>query len=146
MHAYQIPVKLTLAEVCAAALLNAADELTAAADLSEFVTALNANHRLWQILVEMAPLNRWTFPVLRDADYAITKSRKLGTGVDDDDIEVLVEINQRAARDFAPMADGFGVLNRARLACTEAQAQRLGQWLLSQIERRSHYALVAVHH
>jgi len=140
-----IPVKLTLPEICAAALLNAAEELAAATDLPKFVTALDGNYRLWQTLVNVAPLNGWDFPTFQDASYVFTTSCRQGAGVSDGDIDALVEINHRGAHEFAPRADRFGVLNRARLACAEGAAHRVGQWLLSQIERRSHVALTMAH-
>lgn len=80
-----------------------------------------------------------------DASYVFTTSCRQGAGVSDGDIDALVEINHRGAHEFAPRADRFGVLNRARLACAEGAAHRVGQWLLSQIERRSHVALTMAH-
>jgi len=137
MHTDQIPVKLTLPEICAAALLNSADELAEARDATEFVDALNAIHRLWQTLREMAPLKKIDGPGFGDTHYAVSKLGKRGIAMDDSHVEALVKITRRTALDLASVKDGRGLLNRARLACDEAEGADLDQWLLTQIVRRS---------
>lgn len=102
MHVDPIPMKLSPAETWAAALLTAADELAAAADLPEFITAINTNHRLWRMLMEMVPFDGWDMLTRHDADFAVTKTCDHGIGVNDGDVTALVEINQRAARGLVP--------------------------------------------
>lgn len=140
MHAAPIPVRLSLSESTAAALAMAADDLSSATDTEHFLAALEGNHRLWQILIDVARTNDWVEPTRHLADFVVSASRTAGRGLRDEHLETLVEIN----RDLSTRLARGHALDRIRQRAALAWKERgcplglsFGRWLLVEMERQA---------
>jgi len=131
-----IPIRLTLTEICAAALMETADSIDAARDTAAFVTALDGNHRLWLAMREVGMADGWTVPSSRDSEFAILRSSSLGRGVTDANVEALVAVNRRVAEKMAGNADIERIRTRVRLAYRENGGGGFVSWLLGGMRRK----------
>ncbi|MGE5504906.1 MAG: flagellar biosynthesis regulator FlaF [Actinomycetota bacterium] len=134
-------MKLSLAESGAVALEDAADELNAASDSHEFLSALDFNHRLWLALTEIARDQGWTWPDRRQADFVVNITCRAGRGVRDDDVEALISINRELSRTLAAGRDLDGIRRRVVLAWRERGSGYgipLDAWLLAEMRRKAH--------
>lgn len=140
-----IPIRLSLAEVCAAALMEAADDIEEAHAAAAFMDALDSNHRLWLAVRELGVIDGWILPPRRDADFAIQRSSRLGRGVTDAEVAALVAINRRMADHLTANGDVTRVRTRVRLAYREGGGGvGFVPWLLSQMHKMDRVrALVA---
>jgi hypothetical protein len=138
-----IPIKLTLAEVCAIALNEAAEALDGASDADAFLVAIETNHRLWLTLTAIA--NRHLGDVVdeRMANFVISMSYKAGRGIPDQSIEALIGINNELASTLTAGQDLAPIRRRAELAWKEAggHGMALRIWLLSEIDRKTRIAM-----
>lgn len=135
-----IPVRLSLEESSAAALLEAADELSTARDAAHFVAALDTNHRVWLTLTDIAGRGAWKVFERRLADFVVATTRKAGKGVHDDDVETLIGINRDLSARLANGRDLGSIRRRAQLAWQEAGRARgisLDRWLIAEMERKA---------
>ncbi len=132
-----IPLRLTVVELCIAALMEAAEVIEAAHDAAAFLTALDGNHRLWLAVGEAVGTNGWTEPSRRDIEFAIDRSSTLGRGVKDADVEAMVAINRRMAEQLAVRIDVVRIRTRARLAYREGGGGGFFTWLLGQMNRKA---------
>jgi hypothetical protein len=135
-----IPVRLSLEESSAAALLEAAEELSAARDAEHFVEALNTNHRVWLALTDIAGRTAWGVPNPRMVDFVVATSCKAGHGVRDGDIEALIGINRDLSERLAAGRDLAAIRRRAELAWRESAAAAsvpLHRWLIDEMERKA---------
>lgn len=140
MGSLSIPVRLTLADLSATALAEAAAALATADDPNTFLTALENNHHLWRLLLEVAQSEQWATPDQRLADFVLAVSRKCGTGVCDDDIEALIGINRDLASRLIEGRDPARIRQRAELAWREAEsrhARPLLAWLADEMARKT---------
>lgn len=129
---------LTLAERGALALADAATELDNAEDAGTFMKALETNRKVWQAIKELAERQNWRVPNSRLADYALSTARKMGCGVNDEQLTNLVEINRRVSAELAG-----GSLDRIRERAYyiweragRPHGQDLDHWLLAEMEGR----------
>lgn len=131
------PIRLGLAEVCAAALIETADAIEEARDAAAFLDALDANHRLWLSVGGIGVIDGWIVPARRDTEFAIHQSSRLGRGVTDSDVAALVAINRRTAGELLADGDITRVCIRVRLAYRESGAG-IGfvPWLLAAMNGR----------
>ena len=137
-----IPVRLSLEESTAAALLEAAEELSAARDAEHFIQALDTNHRVWMTLNDIATRNSWKLLDRRLAEYAVTTSKKAGCGVRDDDVETLIGINRNVSARLTGGHDLAAIQRRAMLAWQENGRPRgmtLKRWLIAEMERKARF-------
>lgn len=125
-----IPIQLTLAEICVAALTEAADGIEEARDMAAFLDALDINHRLWLAMREVGP------PEARDTEFAIARSSRLGRGVNDAEVEALVAINRRLAEELAANGAIGRIRTRVRLAYREDGGGGFVPWLLTQMNKK----------
>ncbi|CAA7621444.1 conserved hypothetical protein [Magnetospirillum sp. LM-5] len=135
-----IPVRLSLEESSAVALLEAAEELSTAHDAERFVAALDTNHRVWMALSDVARRSAWKVFERRLADFVMTTTRKAGKGVRDDDVETLIGINRDLSSRLANGRDLGAIRRRAHLAWQEGGKGRglsLDRWLIAEMERKA---------
>jgi hypothetical protein len=135
-----IPVRLTLPESSAVALTKAADDMADARDNDHFLAALNANHRLWRSLTEIAQAKNWSFPDRRVTDFVMNTTTKAGRKTSDDQIETLISINRDTAARLAAGQDMELVQRRAELAWRERgrpYGVKLDHWLITEMERKA---------
>jgi flagellar biosynthesis regulator FlaF len=92
---------LTLAESGALALADAAAQLDSADDTDKFLNALERNRKVWQTLKELAARHDWAMPSARLADYALSTASKMGRGVDDEQLNTLIDINRHVSAQLA---------------------------------------------
>ncbi|MCR6632736.1 MAG: DUF2934 domain-containing protein [Magnetospirillum sp.] len=92
---------LTLAESGALALADAATQLDNADDAGKFLRALERNRKVWQTIKDLAERHNWRVPNARLADYALSTARKMGRGVDDEQLNTLIDINRRVSAELA---------------------------------------------
>ncbi|HIJ61879.1 MAG TPA: hypothetical protein HPQ04_04230 [Rhodospirillaceae bacterium] len=131
-----IPIRLTLAELCVAALMQAADDLNAARDHAAFLEALANNYCLWQALTEAGEKNRQVVLSPRDCEFVLRRSSCVGHSLSDADVETLCAINRRISRDIARNIDIPRVRARAELAHQEAHGDGFMTWLLGEAHRK----------
>ena len=137
MMSNSTPIRPTLAEICAAAMVEAADAIEAACDAATFLAALGYNHRLWLAVRGLADQQDWPLPSPRDVHFAIRRSARLGRGLADADIEALVAINHHAAEELAGGGDMAGIRSRVRLAYRRrGRGDGFLAWLLGRIGPR----------
>lgn len=139
MGSVSIPVRLTLPESSAVALTKAADDMADARDKTHFVAALNANHRLWRALSEIAHSKGWNIPA-RVSDFVMATTHKAGRATSDDQIETLIAINREIAAQLAAGQNLELVTRRAELAWRERgrpYGVKLDHWLISEMERKA---------
>ena len=137
-----IPVRLSLEESSAAALLEAAEELSKADDAERFIQALDTNHRVWMTLTDIARRNSWKILDNRLAEYVVATSKKAGKGVDDDDVETLIGINRNVSARLTGGHDLAAIQRRAMLAWQENGRPRgmtLKRWLIAEMERKARF-------
>jgi hypothetical protein len=142
MATLSMPVRLNLSELCAAALLAAADNLSSASDTESFLGALEGNHGLWRELVETAKHFRLNAPASDRADFVITVSRKCGQGVGDEHVEALIGINRQMAVQLVGGADPCRAWKRAELAWRESgltASTPFQRWLIEEIQRKARH-------
>ena len=133
-----LPAGLTLEENSAVALTTAAAKLDAAHDADQFAAALDYNHRLWVLLREIAERELWTALTGRLSDFVVATSHKAGSGVSDDHVEALIDINRDASASLIADGDLSAIRRRAVLAWQEGGwPQSLERWLLGEIHREA---------
>lgn len=140
MGSVSVPVHLSLPESSAVALTKAADDMADAGDSQHFVAALNANHRLWRALSEIASAKGWTFPDRRTAEFVVKTTHKAGRRTGDDQIETLISINREIAAQLAGNQNLELVTRRAELAWRERgrpYGVKLDHWLIKEMERKA---------
>ncbi len=140
MESMPIPVRLTLAESTAAALAEAADDLSSACDADRFVAALDVNHRLWLTLAQIAAAQDWRHLNRHLADFVVSSSRTAGRGLSDERLETLVEINREVCKRLTSGRALPAIRQRAKLAWQERgrpYGLPLDRWLISEMERQS---------
>lgn len=143
MDSAPIPVRLTLAESTAAALAEAADDLSAATDADRFVAALDINHRLWLTLVQIAAAQDWHHLNRHLADFVVSASRTAGRGLSDERLETLVEINREVSKRLTSGRPLPAIRQRAKLAWQERgrpYGLPLDRWLIAEMERQARVA------
>ncbi|KIL99592.1 hypothetical protein CCC_04108 [Paramagnetospirillum magnetotacticum MS-1] len=129
---------MKLAEICAAALIEAAECIEAARDVGAFVDALDGNHRLWLILRDIEARDDWIAPSIQDTEFATMNSAALGMGISDAVVGAVVVINRQIAGQLACGADLDGIRARVRLAYRESGGgSGFAPWALAQIYTRS---------
>jgi hypothetical protein len=131
-----ISVRLTLAEMCAAALMEAADGIESAQDTAALLDALDNNLRLWLVLRQVETKIGWAAAPTRDNDFAVVWSSNPGQSVADGNIAGLVSINRQAAEKLADTGNVGHTRIRIRLAYRESGCGGFIPWLLSRIDRR----------
>jgi len=143
MSGVAIPIKLTLAEICAIALGEAAAALDSASDADTFLGAIETNHRLWLTLTAIARRHLDDVVDQRMAEFVISMSYKAGRGIADQSIEALIGVNNELASTLTAGRDLAPVRRRAELAWKEAGAHgmTLRIWLLSEIDRKTRIAV-----
>ena len=142
MATLSIPLRLALNELSAAALAEAAANLSTAADHQAFITALEDNHHLWRTLVGVAHQQSWAAPDTRQAEFVMAISRKCGLGVCDDHIEALIGINYRVSNQLIGGADLERISHRALLAWRESGLTGtvpFHHWLMTEILRKARH-------
>ncbi len=142
MATLSIPVRLSLAELSAAALTEAAANLATASDRETFITALDNNHHLWRTLIGVAHQQSWTSPDPRQAEFVMGVSRKCGVGVCDDHVEALIGINHRVSSQLAAGTDLCRITSRATLAWRESELTEtmpFHHWLVEEILRKARH-------
>lgn len=133
-----IPIRLNLGEICAAALMEAADGIEAARDVGAFVDALDGNHRLWLVLRDMETREDWIAPPIREAEFATLNSAGLGKGLSDAAIDSVIAINRKIALELTVGGDIARICSRVRLAYRESGAGGgFAAWTLAQIYKKS---------
>jgi hypothetical protein len=133
-----IPIRLSLAEVCAAALMDAADTIEAARNAGAFVEALDGNHRLWLVLRDIEPRDDWTAPPTQAAKFATAQSSGSGRGGSDAAVDSVVAINRMVASELTIGGDMARICSRVGLAYRESGGgDRLAAWALAQIHKKS---------
>ncbi|MGE5477194.1 MAG: flagellar biosynthesis regulator FlaF [Bacteroidales bacterium] len=140
MGSVSIPVRLTLPESSAVALTKAADDMADASDSRRFLAALDANHRLWRALSEIAEAKGWTVPDRRTTEFVVKTTHKAGRRTGDDQIETLIAINREMAARLAGSQDLELVTRRAELAWRERgrpYGVKLDHWLIGEMERKA---------
>jgi len=142
MNGVAIPIKLTLAEICAIALAEAAEALDDADDANTFLTAIETNHRLWLTLTTIVRRHLDDVIDQRTADFVISMSYKAGRGIPDQNIEALIGVNADLAATLTGGCDLTPIRRRAELAWKEAgvHGMTLRTWLLSEIDRKTRIA------
>lgn len=128
-----IPIRLTMVEICVAALMESAETIEAAHDAAAFLAALSGNHRLWLAIRGIALKNDWSAPSLRNIEFAISRSSGLGRAVTDADVETLVAINRQVAFDLMTDGDIPRIRTRARLAYREGSGGGFIPWLVNEM-------------
>lgn len=131
-----IPIRLTLAEICVAALMEAADGIEAARDEAAFMDALDGNHRLWLAVRDFGATAGWAEPSSRDAEFVISHSSGLGRGINDADVDAIIVINRHVAGKLAAGGDIPRVRARIRLAYREGGGGGFIPWMLGQIYKK----------
>jgi len=142
MNPCSIPIRLTLAEFCAIALMEAADTVEAADDAAAFISALDGNEAPWLNLREIGTRDKWAVPSPRDGDRAIKCSSRLGRAVTAADIAALITINRRVAEDLVDDGDLSRIRARARLGYREGGGGDFLSWLMAQINKKAFLHLV----
>ncbi|MEW5726738.1 MAG: DUF2934 domain-containing protein [Pseudomonadota bacterium] len=140
MGIVSIPVRLSLSEGSAVALMEAADDLAAADCAEKFVAALDTNRMLWLTLASVAERHHWPIPTPRTTDFVMTTTRFAGRGIKDEHVEVLIGINREVSRELADGHDLDPIRSRALLAWHESGEQvglPLGRWLIAEIDRKA---------
>lgn len=128
--------RLTLAESGALALDHAAAQLDRADDSGTFLLALERNRKVWQTIKDVAERHNWHVPNARLADYALATARKMGRGVDDNQLSTLVDINRRVSSELAG-GDLDHIRERAYFIwedCGRPHGQDLEHWLIAEME------------
>ena len=129
-----IPVRLSVEEICAAALMDAADNLDVADDARTFVDALEENHRLWLILRDVDLPARESAHATHDGDCAFTIPAVQGRCTSDAAVSAMIAINQRIAARFAAGIDLENIRARVRLVHRESRSMDgLAIWTQAQI-------------
>ena len=143
MSGVAIPIILTLAEICAIALAEAAEALDDADDANTFLSAIETNHRLWLTLTAIARRHLDDVIDQRTADFVISMSYKSGSGIPDQNIEALIGVNNELAATLTAGRDLTPIRRRAELAWKEGggHGMTLRTWLLSEIDRKTRIAV-----
>jgi hypothetical protein len=136
MGHYFIPTRMTVKELCVAALMEAADGIEAARDEAAFRDAMDGNHRLWLAVREVSAVDGWAMPSFRDTDFVIHFSARLGSGVNDADVEAIIAINRRVAASLADHGDIACAGSGIRLAYREGGGGGYVPWMLEQIYKK----------
>lgn len=133
-----IPVSLSLEEICAAAMVEAAQRLESDTNADSFVAALHHNQLLWRMVIMAARHNDWDIGDQRSQDFVMNTLRKCGCGVVDSDIEGLITINLCVASRLLNGRPFKRVHQRAQLAWHQADRPgTLDEWLIQQIEHKT---------
>lgn len=130
--------ELTLAESGALALAEAAAELDRAENTRQFLDALEHNRKVWQAIKDVAERQNWRVPNARLADYALSTARKRGRGVNDDQVNTLIDINRRVSAELAG-GDIDQIRERAYYIWENRgrpQGQALDHWLIAEMEMK----------
>lgn len=129
---------LTLAETGALALADAATELDHADNTGKFLSALERNRKVWQTIKDVALRQNWRIPDPQLADYALSTARKMGHGVNDAQVNALIDINRRVSAELAG-----GCIDRIRERAYfiwenngHPEGQDLEHWLIAEIEMK----------
>jgi len=130
-----IPIRLSLADICVSALMEAADGLEEARDVAAFLDALENSRHLWLAVREACAKSGWAVPSPSDAEFIVHCSSRLGRGVTDADIDAMVAIKRRVARELAANNDIARIRTRARLAYREDGSGGFNSWLVSQMNK-----------
>lgn len=97
---------LNLAASSAAALNDAADQLSRAHSPAAFLAALDVNYRVWTALDHLSRRQGWAVPERRLARFALTTAGRRGKAVTDAHVEALIslnrEVSQALAGEFGP--------------------------------------------
>ena len=134
MYPNTIPIRLTLAELCAAALENFVDDLENARDAGSFLVALEVNHRLWLALEGMVE-NGQLHVDRRAARDAVRLSAS--RGIPDLQVAALTVLERAIAAELVPCTNLDAVRARIRMAYRESGCQiELKEWLLDEIGRK----------
>lgn len=115
---------LNLAQRSAVALVEAADELSAASSTAAFLAALDTNHRVWTVLERIARLREWTAPDRRQTQFALKTSTYRTRPVSDADVEALIRVDREVS---LALAGGPVETLQARARSMWRQASR--SWL-----------------
>jgi hypothetical protein len=124
---------LTLAETGALALADAATQLDQADNTGTFLHALERNRKVWQTIKDVA-----LAPNQQLADYALSTAGKMGHGVNDAQVNALIDINRRVSAQLAGGDIGH-IRERAYFIWENSgrpNGQDLEHWLIAEIEMK----------
>ena len=130
---------LSIAELGALALSDAAAALDSADSAAAFLGALDHNRRIWTRLGEVAATLSWTVPDSELVAYALrTTDPSVAAAGRDDHIQSLIDINTRLSAQLAGGDADLARLRERARALWEAEgrdgADGLGGWLVATIE------------
>jgi hypothetical protein len=89
---------LNSAESSAAALREAADELSRARSPAAFLAALETNYRVWTALDHLSRHRNWAVPGRGLADFALATAGQRGKAVTDEHVEALIRVNREVSQ------------------------------------------------
>ena len=132
-----IPIRLTLEELCLSALMEAADAIDMAQDRAAFTDAMDHNYRIWLVMNEVGARDCWGIPPSGDVDFVLNRSATQGIGVNDGEIEAIITINRRVAKQLAAGGDVERIRTRIRLAYREGDGRGFIPWILEKMYEKS---------
>ncbi len=131
-----IPIRLALAELCAAALEESANDLDNAMDADSFVSALTTGHLLWVVLgglVEDGKLNIKPHTV----QAALHLSSSPGQGMSDQMVSNLMNISRAAAAELTCPSNSHAALKRVHVAYRESRSNcDIIHWIIDILHKR----------
>ena len=128
-----ISIRLPLADLCAAALVETADSIEIAQDAAALLDALDNNLKLWLLLRQVEAKVGWTVAPSSDAELAVLWSSAPSRDAAGADVAGLISINRRVAEKRANDDSNLTHLRiRIRLAYREGGSGGFIPWLLSQ--------------
>lgn len=131
-----IPIRHSVADLCAVALLEVADGLERARDAESFLAVLEANRRMWCLfddLVESGNL-RVDRSVVGNA---LRLSGTFSRGPSDEKVAAMGAVNRMAAADLLPGSNLGFVQERVRTAYRESGSRLdIMEWVLDRIGKK----------
>lgn len=130
-----LPERLTLAEIGALALAEAARGLDGAEDTATFLAALERNQEVWLVLAQIAATRVWHCPSERQVAFALSSGAP-----DDERVNTLIDINREVSGLLARGDDMAELRRRAAFAWEMSGRPRdldLHGWLMAEMKTAS---------
>ncbi|MGE4281739.1 MAG: hypothetical protein AB7G62_19310 [Magnetospirillum sp.] len=134
-----IPIRLTLAELCAAALEESSNDLENAMDVNSFVFALTTSHLLWLVLGRLVEDGKLRIKP-RTVQVALHLSSSLGQGTSDQMVSDLMNISRAIAVELTCPSNLDAVLKRVNVAYRESGNHRdMLHWIIDILCKRCRF-------
>lgn len=136
MPSSTIPIRYSIAELLAVALIDVAEDMEGAIDANAFLSSLAMNHRIWLLLEDLVESEGLCVEP-SNIDTAIRLSSDFSRGISDLKVAAISALNWTIAVELAPRCSLQAIRERIEMAYRESDCRcDFQEWLVEGISKK----------